>query len=245
MKEFFSTDGKLYKFMTRLTDMLKLNLMLMIFMVPFMITYVIAFPWFVTLAAMLLLIPMGASLTAGYTITLKMVSDEEGYIVGPFLKEFKANFKKGCVLGVLLLATSYAMWIDFQLYQKAKSGNTVFLVVFIIGVVLIVTHFLYAFPLLARYENTVYNTLHNSHSIAVRFFPRTFFTCLLVALEVVFFIFNNVTLFLGILIGLASILLTISANIRPIFAKIEDETAPDDESDENIVESEALNDSND
>ncbi len=245
MKGFFSVDGGLYKFMSRLLDMLKLNLMVVCLALPFIAVYIIGAPDVVVVLTMLLLIPMGASLVAGYTITLRMISDEEGYIIGPFIKEFRNNFKKGCALGALFLVPTYCMYLDFQLYRKASSNNTMFLIVFIVGVILIITHFLYAFPLLARYENTVWNTLKNSHSIAIRFFPRTIFLVILIAVEVVFFIFNNITVFLGILIGPACIMLTVSANIRPIFAKIEDETGMNDDKAKKDNESEKIsNDSN-
>ncbi len=220
--------------------MLKLNLAVVVLALPAIIVYLFGgympimdkYPAVVWGICALFLVPMGSSLIAGYYITLKMVNDEEGYIFGPFFKEFKANFKRGCVLGALLLVAVYAMWIDFQMMRIYPESKTMFLIVFILGVVLIVTHFLYAFPLMARYENGVVNTLRNSHSIAVRYFPRTFFTVVLLAVEVVFFIFNKTTIFLGILIGPACLLLTVSANARPIFIKIEDENKAPEEKDQ-------------
>lgn len=75
MSKLFSLDSGLYKFMSRLFDMLKLNAMWILCSIP--------------------IVTIGASTTAAFTITLKMVDEEEGYIAGPFLKEFKANLFKG------------------------------------------------------------------------------------------------------------------------------------------------------
>ena len=104
--KFFSVDSPLYKFMNRLMDVFKLNCMWLLCSLP--------------------IVTMGAATTAAYTITLKMVKDEEGYIAGPFWKEFKANLKKGSILGVIGMVASYAVYLDFQLYHAAKHHNIMF-----------------------------------------------------------------------------------------------------------------------
>ena len=147
--KFFSVDSPLYKFMNRLMDVFKLNCMWLLCSLP--------------------IVTMGAATTAAYTITLKMVKDEEGYIAGPFWKEFKANLKKGSILGVIGMVASYAVYLDFQLYHAAKHHNIMFLIIGVVGVYLIFMHMVYAFPLMARYENSIINTMRNSYSIAAKF----------------------------------------------------------------------------
>ena len=151
--KFFSVDSPLYKFMNRLMDVFKLNCMWLLCSLP--------------------IVTMGAATTAAYTITLKMVKDEEGYIAGPFWKEFKANLKKGSILGVIGMVASYAVYLDFQLYHAAKHHNIMFLIIGVVGVYLIFMHMVYAFPLMARYENSIINTMRNSYSIAAKFLGRT------------------------------------------------------------------------
>ena len=146
--KFFSVDSPLYKFMNRLMDVFKLNCMWLLCSLP--------------------IVTMGAATTAAYTITLKMVKDEEGYIAGPFWKEFKANLKKGSILGVIGMVASYAVYLDFQLYHAAKHHNIMFLIIGVVGVYLIFMHMVYAFPLMARYENSIINTMRNSYSIAAQ-----------------------------------------------------------------------------
>ena len=87
MSKLFSLDSGLYKFMSRLFDMLKLNAMWILCSIP--------------------IVTIGASTTAAFTITLKMVDEEEGYIAGPFLKEFKANLFKGSAIGLIQLFAMY------------------------------------------------------------------------------------------------------------------------------------------
>ena len=69
--KFFSVDSPLYKFMNRLMDVFKLNCMWLLCSLP--------------------IVTMGAATTAAYTITLKMVNDEEGYINEVIITENGAN----------------------------------------------------------------------------------------------------------------------------------------------------------
>lgn len=199
----FSIDSPLYKFMLTLKDLFLLNMMWLLCSIP--------------------IVTMGAATTAAYTITLKMVSDEEGYIIRPFWKEFKANIKKGSILGVIALAAAYAMYIDFQLFHVAEKYNVMFLIVGVVGVFLLFMHTIYAFPLLARYENTVVQTMQNSYSIAAKFLGRTAFLALLLLFELAIIFWNATTMFAGFLLGPACIILTISGFARQFFALIEQE----------------------
>lgn len=215
----FSVDSPIYKFMNRLMDMFKLNCMWLLCSIP--------------------IVTMGAATTAAYTITLKMVNEEEGYIAGPFWKEFKANLKKGSILGIIALVASYAIYLDFQYFSAAREHNVVFLIVGVVAIFLVFMHFIYAFPLLARYENGVINTMRNSYSIAAKFFGRTIFLAVLLLLETAIILWNATTMFVGLLLGPACICLTISGFARSFFTVIErenqlegmeaaDEEAPDD-----------------
>lgn len=204
MSKLFSLDSGIYKFMSRLLDMLKLNVMWLLCSLP--------------------IVTIGAATTAAYTITLKMVDEEEGYIAGPFLREFRANLWKGSAIGIIQLAAMYTIYLDFQLYRVSEEYGTICLVVGVIATVLTITHFIYAYPLLARYENSILNTLRNSHSICVKFFLRTVFLLVVVLLELfIFYGFSPRIWILGIILGPACIILTISGFARQFFRNIERE----------------------
>ena len=213
--KFFSVDSPLYKFMNRLMDVFKLNCMWLLCSLP--------------------IVTMGAATTAAYTITLKMVKDEEGYIAGPFWKEFKANLKKGSILGVIGMVASYAVSLDFQLYHAAKHHNIMFLIIGVVGVYLIFMHMVYAFPLMARYENSIINTMRNSYSIAAKFLGRTAFLAVLLVIEMAIIMWNLTTMFAGVLIGPACIICTISGFANTFFEVIERENLMA-EVDENTAE---------
>lgn len=201
--KFFSVDGALYKFLTRLWDMIKLNLMWLLFSLP--------------------VVTVGAATVAAYSVTLKMVDEHEGYVARQFVKAFKENWRQGIPMGLLALFCSYVVYLDFELQRVMEGDSTMFLIFGIIAAFVFGMSFIYAFPLSARYENTLIGTLKNSVNIATRYFLRTLLLAAVLAAEVIIFIFNYTTLLIGVLIGPACIMLTISGFALHFFKEIEKE----------------------
>lgn len=201
--KFFSVDGGLYKFISRLWDVIKLNFLWLLFSLP--------------------IVTMGAATVAAYSVTLKMVDDAEGYVARQFVKAFKENLKQGIPLGLIFLFCSYVVYLDFELFQKVE-GNPIYLLAFgIVAAFIFIMAFIYAFPLSARYENTLIGTIKNSVNIATRYFLRTLALVAVLAVEVVIFLFNSTTMFFGILIGPVCIMFTISGFAMHFFREIEKE----------------------
>ncbi len=176
--KFFSTEGGIYKFMTRLWDMIKLNFLWLICSLP--------------------IVTIGVSTIAAFTITLKMVEEKEGYIARAFFKAFKANFKQGIVIGPITIIFAAALYLDFTL-GKQYIGFVILgiLSAFLFGIAII-----YTYPLLARYENKLLKTIRNSMRIAMRYFGRTIFLIVVLVIEyIIFFRFTKITLLIGILVG--------------------------------------------
>ena len=197
----FSIDGPLYNFFSRLLDMIKLNILWFLFSLP--------------------VVTIGASTAAAFSITLKMVDEREGYIVKQFWNAFKANLKQGIPTGLLNLFFVYALYLDFQLFHAVEGNPIYFLILGIVGSVMCFGYFIYAYALIARYDNTLLKTLKNSMDISVKYFGRTVMIAVVIAVEIIVFIFNTTTMFLGLLIGPAVVFLTISGPAMYIFRDIE------------------------
>ena len=200
---FFSVDGKFYRFMQRLSDLLKINLLWLICSLP--------------------IVTFGAATIAAYSVTLKMADETEGYVARQFLKAFRANIKNGVLLGILFLFCGYVVWLDFSLFNQFPDNPMILLIAGIIAAFIFLLAFLYAFPLQARYENTLVHTLKNSIDISIRYFLRTLSLILVIAVEIAIISWNSTTLFIGILIGPASIMLTVSGYAGYFFKQIEKE----------------------
>ncbi len=199
----FSVDGGLYKFMTSLTNVFKINILWLILSLP--------------------IVTSGAATIAAFDVTLKMVDDEEGYVGRQFFAAFKANLKRGIPMGLLSLLCIYVIWLDFSLFEQIEGNPIMLLIMGIVGAFVFGLGFLYAFPLQARYENTVIRTLENSFNISLKYFGRTFFLIIVLAIEIVIILWNSTTFFIGILIGPACIIFTISGVAKYIFRDLERE----------------------
>lgn len=197
--KFFSADGALYKFITRFWDMVKLN--------------------FIWLICSLPVITIGVSTVAAYSVTLRMIEENEGYVVRNFFKAFKENFKQGMAIGPITILFAAVLYIDFT-FAKQHIGFAILGVfsAFMFGIALI-----YAYPLLARYDNRLFKTIKNSMRISMRYFGRTVFLAVLLAVETLVFRFTYITLIIGLLIGPACMMLTVSGFSMFFFREIEKE----------------------
>lgn len=197
--KFFSVDSGLYKFMSTLWDIIKLNFLWVLFSLP--------------------IVTFGAATVAAFSVTNKMAEEKEGYIGRQFLKAFKENWKQGIPLGLIFLFCCYVVYLDYELHRV--TGSTAAMVFGILAVIFFLSMFLYAFALSARYENTLKNTLMNSIQISIKYFPRTIGLVVVLAIELVIFFFNETTLVFLILIGPACIIYTISGFAMYVFRRIE------------------------
>ena len=102
-------------------------------------------------------ITIGASVTALFTMTNKMVRNEDGTMWKGFWKAFGQNFKVGT-----------KVWAEYA-YMIQSAGQTTNFMVVLIGFEMVFLSFLlpFLFPIIARYENTIINYIKNTVIISV------------------------------------------------------------------------------
>lgn len=201
--KFFDIDGPLYRFLSTFLNVLKVNVLLIVFSLP--------------------IITIGPALVAAFSVCLKMTDDSEGYVGRQFLKAFRSNLKQGIPLGILFLFCCYVVYLDFEINRAMAEGSVMLLIFGILACFVFGMSFIYAFALSARYENTLVNTIKNSVNIASRYFVQTILLVVIIAIEILLFMFNSTTLFFGILIGPTCIIFTISGFAMKFFRIIEAE----------------------
>lgn len=197
----FSTDSKLYRFMVRFWDLVKLNIMWIIFSLP--------------------IFTIGISTIAACAVTLKMSEDREGKVVHEFLHEFKRNWKQGLPMSFITIISAWAVYLDFQLVGAAEEHRILFIIVGVVAAYVLGFAHLYVYPLLARYENSLLKSLKNSFEISMRFFGRSVLLVIIVLFELALIFWNYTTMFVGFLVGPAVIMYTISAMGINIFRELE------------------------
>ncbi|MCC8101728.1 MAG: YesL family protein [Clostridiales bacterium] len=199
--KFFSTDSPLYRFVCKFASLIQLNFLWILFSLP--------------------VVTIGASTAAAFSVALRLAEDEEGYIGKGFLKGFKENWKQGTALALITVIALYAIYMDFQLFDVLEDNPIVFLICGMLLVVIAYTAIIYAWPLIARYENTLSRSMKNSLEIFRQYFGRSMLMTVILILEMVFFLFNTTTYFFALVIGPGLIIYTISAFSRQVFAAIE------------------------
>ena len=161
----FDPEGPLMTALGKFADIVLCNLMFCVLCLP--------------------LFTAGASATALYTCMLQLVYEEDrndGLIFREFWLAFRRNFKQAtalwliCLGGILFLGAYY--WVvQFMAGGYGRVYQTTFYLlalVFLFG-------FIYVFPLQARYENSVKNTLRNAWLLSVAALPWTVLSLLLFA----------------------------------------------------------------
>lgn len=199
--KFFSVDSPLYRFLSKLLDVIKLNFLWILFSIP--------------------LITIGASTVAAMSVALKMADDEEGYIGRGFLKAFRENWKQGTVLWLITAAAAYAIYLDFQFFEALEGNPILFLIIGIVSIVLAVSALLYSYPLTARYENTLFRIINNSIDISRKYVGRTILLAAILCVEFILFQYNATMLFFGILLGPGFMIFTVASFSKRIFLLIE------------------------
>lgn len=112
-------DSRFSRVLSRLTELVLLN--------------------FVFILTCLPILTIGASVTALYSITLKMARNEEGYIIQGYFKDFAKNFKQATAfwlielllyfqLRVLYIAAAVNGGAMFQIYTVITWGSVFYTV---------------------------------------------------------------------------------------------------------------------
>lgn len=152
--KFFDLDSPLMQGLSKMADMMILNLL--------------------TLLCCLPIITVGPALTALNYMALKLVRNEECYIVKGYFKSFKENFRQSVVIWILLLIIALLLVMDFYIVLSAESetGSIMQILIFVAAIFWLCTA-LYVFPVLARFQNTIKATVKNAFLMSVMQFPKT------------------------------------------------------------------------
>lgn len=201
--KFFGVDSPFYKFIQTLFDLIKINFLWILFSLP--------------------IVTLGGATIAAFDVTMQMAGNEEGHVGRDFIASFKRNFKNGIPYGLLLMLCAYVVWLDFSLFDQIEGNPMILLVMGMVAAFIFLLSFLFAFPLQARYENSLIKTLKNSVDICTRYFVRTLSLIIVLFVEVVLIYWNETTLIVGAVIGPACIIYTISGYARYFFRLIEKE----------------------
>ena len=166
MGKLFNLDSPILRVLGTLADMCLLNIMTILCCLP--------------------VFTAGASITAMHYVLLKMVRNEEGYVWKDFWKSFKENLWQGMAIGSILLIFVAFFLVDCYIFKgMVETVSVPMLAIAGAFALFLYMIYLYAFPLLAHFHNTVLGTIKNAFFVGVMAFPQTILMMIVTALPVV------------------------------------------------------------
>lgn len=200
INRWFSPDNMFFSFMSRISDLMILNFLWMFFSIP--------------------IITIGASTTALYDVSLKIIEDREGYILKSFLKSFKENFKRATIVWIIIIFISFVIGVNLTFWIKCKaiSGYIPMSIILFIFFTFLITE-TYIFPVLSKFNKTVKETIKYAFILSMRYLPYSLAIVFIYSLFLVAnLIFPLVILFM-IFIGFAFCAFINSYLFRIVFKK--------------------------
>lgn len=156
MGSIFKMDSPLMTFLNKVADLMILQILTIICCIP--------------------LVTAGASITAMWSVLLKMARKEEPTVRTAFWSSFKLNFKQSTILGLIMMFVAAILIYDFKMFVRDTEATLfpIQLRYAIIAVALIVmVVFMYVFPLQCRFTNKILVTLRNAFFLSIHQLPKT------------------------------------------------------------------------
>ena len=151
----FQTDSWLIRFLTRVCDLMILNILLIL--------------------AFITVVLSGNGVVSLYAVTLRMHRETEDSPGKSFLRALRGNFIPSIPAALLLFVDVTLIAVLRQiLYAETLVLSPTLFVLFVIAAVFLTALLSYLFPLLARFENSFLHHLGNAARMAVVNLPVTF-----------------------------------------------------------------------
>lgn len=146
----FTIDNFFFECMDNIGDMIILNVLFVLTSLP--------------------VITIGMTVTAMYQVTMRRMRGESNYVVREYFQSCRNEWKKSTKMWLIFLITGTVLLFDI-IYSK-NIGNILNIAIGCLAVIwcFVIT---YAFPLQARMENGIKNTLLNALLLSVKNFPYT------------------------------------------------------------------------
>lgn len=205
MRNILSPEGALFRIVERLTSLVALNLLYLIFCIP--------------------IVTIGPATVALHYVTLKYAANEEDRVWAPFIHSFRQNLKQGMIVGVsatlLGAGLAWALWFNYYNLQSGDIFNMVMLGMAALSFVVYLMIMAYIYPLLARYDNSLKQMFRTAMVLAIRHLPATVCMAIISAAPIVLLMYTPTTFMLSLtfyfFIGFAAIAFLHGKLINRIF----------------------------
>lgn len=153
MSRFFDYDNLFFRFLSKVADLIVLNVLFLLFSIP--------------------LVTIGASLTAAHFAALKLYR-EEGHVFGNFWKSFRENFKQSTIIWLLyLIYLAITCSSCIRLFSGEETMGIIMQGTLLAAIVLSISFALWVFPLQSKFVNPIKRTVRNAFIMMFKHILRT------------------------------------------------------------------------
>lgn len=154
MSDFFSLDNPVMRFLTKLFDVMYLSILWVLFSMP--------------------IITIGASTTAMYYTSVKVIRRDRGYVFKEFFKSFKMNFVQATIGWVIVVGGTVLFYSNMKFaYGLEGDMGTLLTVLYAFMGVFILGCGAYLFPVLSRFTMKMGQLFKTSVFLFFKHFPRS------------------------------------------------------------------------
>lgn len=205
MKSLFNLDNPFMQFLSRVADLILLNVMLILLSLP--------------------VFTAGAALAALHRVCQNMVFETDSGVFRPFLRAFRDNFRQATLVWLAELVVTAALVCDALLVMAYFGKSTVMYVLLGVLAFLVAGVCAYLIPLIARYNNTLRQHLNNAMVLAVIKLPKTLLLTLMNLLPILLALLSLEvfvqTLIFWVIIGFAFMAFLQESLLRNVYEQLE------------------------
>jgi len=154
-----------FRFFSRVADLMLLNALFLVCCLPIVTT--------------------GASISALYSVSLKLIRQKESYITKDFFRAFRQNLKQGLAIHLILSVATIIIVTDLLVIWSIMKASAVFKGLFFGMAILALLFFMasvYIYPMLAQFKNTLIGYFRNAAILSFKHLSHTIMFLLLAIL---------------------------------------------------------------
>ena len=222
----FNLENPFWQAVSRITDLIWLTVLWFLSAIPMMIGYsllggtdvlvevletenMVAMLFFVVVSVLLTFL-IGPSTTAFFYVGQKIVGDEEGYVTKQYFHSFKQNFRQGSIIWLIMAFFGGMLMFNLFFYRTLQgNASSIMLVLILVMVVFYTMTMQFVFPVLSKFDNTIFNIIKFAFLIALRNFGWTLLMIVIFVGTIAAgtFILPIMLLAPGIIVGLDSLII--------------------------------------
>ena len=153
MFSMFSPDSKFMQVVSRVTDLILLNILYLLTCLP--------------------VFTIGAATSAMYTLCFRMMREEGSGVIRPYFRAFRENFRQGTLLWLILLLVIGPALFYFDRVWQMEGMIRIFALFFLLIAIAGLMSAGYVFPWISQFRNTAAQSLQNALLLSISHLPRS------------------------------------------------------------------------